>query len=143
VEEFLADGQTYAIFIDNLGSRPEYLPRLCLALQPLEVTWSAAVTIDATDGPSLVRETALARCTGVFVGFESLAEENLAEARKKTLRPMDYARRMAVLHDHGIQVSGSFVLGVDQDRKDVFERTVAWIENDPTYQSQTKTYQRL
>ena len=35
---------------------------------------------------------------------------------------------MALLHDHGIQVNGSFVLGFDHDRPDVFERTVAWIE---------------
>ena len=35
---------------------------------------------------------------------------------------------MAILHDHGIQVNGSFVLGFDHDREDVFDRTVAWIE---------------
>jgi radical SAM superfamily enzyme YgiQ (UPF0313 family) len=72
---------------------------------------------------------ALAGCTGVFVGFESLAAENLVEASKKTPSPSDYARRVAILHDHGIQVNGSFVLGFDHDRPDVFERTVAWIES--------------
>ncbi len=129
VAEFRADGQPYGVFIDNnLGSRPEYLRSLCRALRPLEVIWSAAVTIDVTDDPSLVREMALAGCTGVFVGFESLADENLSEARKKTPRTADYARRVGLLHDHGIQVNGSFVLGFDHDRGDVFERTVAWIE---------------
>ena len=129
VEEFLADGQPYAVFVDNnLGSRPGFLRRLCRALRPLELIWSAAVTIDVTDDPSLVREMALAGCTGVFVGFESLAVENLDEAGKRTPGPADYARRVAVLHDHGIQVNGSFVLGFDHDRPDVFARTVAWIE---------------
>jgi radical SAM superfamily enzyme YgiQ (UPF0313 family) len=97
-------------------------------LRPLEVIWSAAVTIDVTDDPALVREMAMAGCTGVFVGFESLAGENLDDANKKTPRPEDYARRVAILHDHGIQVNGSFVLGFDHDRRDVFDRTVAWIE---------------
>ena len=60
---------------------------------------------------------ALAGCTGVFVGFESLTDENLADARKKTPRTEDYARRVRILHDHGIQVNGSFVLGFDHDRK--------------------------
>ncbi len=130
VAEFRDDGQPYAVFVDNnLGSRPEYLRSLCLALRPLGVIWSAAVTIDVTDDPSLVREMALAGCTGVFVGFESLAVENLTESGKKTPSPADYARRVAVLHDHGIQVNGSFVLGFDHDRRDVFERTVAWIES--------------
>jgi radical SAM superfamily enzyme YgiQ (UPF0313 family) len=129
VDELLADGQPYAVFTDNnLGSRPEYLRRLCLALRPLGVIWSAAVTIDVTNDPSLVREMALAGCTGVFVGFESLTDENLADAGKRTPSPIDYARRVGVLHDNGIQVNGSFVLGFDNDRKNVFERTVAWIE---------------
>jgi radical SAM superfamily enzyme YgiQ (UPF0313 family) len=129
VAEFRADGQPYGVFIDNnLGSRPQYLRALCRALRPLEVIWSAAVTIDVTDDPSLVREMALAGCTGVFVGFESLANENLVEASKKTPSPTDYARRVAILHDHGIQVNGSFVLGFDHDRRDVFEETVGWIE---------------
>ena len=76
VAEFRDDGQPYGVFIDNnLGSRPEYLRSLCRALRPLEMIWSAAVSIDVTDDPSLVREMALAGCTGVFVGFESLADE--------------------------------------------------------------------
>jgi radical SAM superfamily enzyme YgiQ (UPF0313 family) len=129
VAEFRDDGQPYGVFVDNnLGSRPEYLRSLCQALRPLGVIWSAAVSIDVTDDPSLVRAMALGGCTGVFVGFESLADENLAEAGKKTPRTADYARRVGLLHDHGIQVNGSFVLGFDHDHEDVFERTVAWIE---------------
>lgn len=127
--EFAADRQPYGVFVDNnLGSRPDYLRRLCRALRPLDKIWSAAVTIDVTDDPSLVREMALAGCTGVFVGFESLDGGNLDAARKRTPRPADYARRVRVLHDHGIQVNGSFVLGFDGDGPDVFARTVDWIE---------------
>jgi radical SAM superfamily enzyme YgiQ (UPF0313 family) len=127
--EFAEDGQPYAVFVDNnLGSNREYLRALCKALRPLNRIWSAAVTIDVTDDPSLVRAMALAGCTGVFVGFESLTDENLAEARKKTPKTADYARRIRILHDNGIQVNGSFVLGFDHDRKDVFSRTAEWIE---------------
>jgi radical SAM superfamily enzyme YgiQ (UPF0313 family) len=130
VSEFSKDDQPYAVFIDNnLGSRPDYLRRLCRALRPLEKIWSAAVTIDVTDDPGLVREMALAGCTGVFIGFESLSGQNLADARKKTPSPEDYARRVEVLHRNGIQVNGSFVLGFDHDRPDVFEKTVEWIES--------------
>jgi len=129
--EFEADDQPYAVFVDNnLGSRREYLRALCGALRPLQKIWSAAVSIDVTDDPGLIRDMALAGCTGVFVGFESLTDENLLEARKKTPRTADYARRVRMLHDHGIQVNGSFVLGFDHDRKDVFARTAQWIEEN-------------
>jgi radical SAM superfamily enzyme YgiQ (UPF0313 family) len=127
--EFAANEQPYGVFIDNnLGSRPAYLRRLCRALRPLERIWSAAVSIDVTDDPTTIREMALAGCTGVFIGFESLHPDNIANSGKKSPRPDDYARRVAILHDHGIQVNGSFVFGFDHDRQDVFERTVEWIE---------------
>src|SRR5262249_13872036 len=45
-------------------------------------------------------------------------------------RTEDYARRVRLLHDHGIQVNGSFVLGFDHDGPDVFERTAHWIEDN-------------
>jgi radical SAM superfamily enzyme YgiQ (UPF0313 family) len=130
-DEFAADDQSYAVFIDNnLGSRREYLRKLCLALQPLNKIWSAAVSIDVTDDPELIREMAVAGCSGVFIGFESLSDDNLADARKKTPKTSDYARRVRLLHDYGIQVNGSFVLGFDHDRKDVFARTAEWIEEN-------------
>jgi len=129
--EYLADGQPYGVFIDNnLGSNRAYLRELCQALRPLNKIWSAAVSIDVTDDPSLIRTMALAGCTGVFIGFESLTDENLAAARKKTPKAADYARRVRMLHENGIQVNGSFVLGFDHDRKDVFPRTADWIEEN-------------
>ena len=129
--EFAADGQPYAVFIDNnLGSNREYLRALCQALRPLNRIWSAAVSIDVTDDPSLIRAMAVAGCTGVFVGLESLTDQNLADARKKTPKTADYARRTRLLHDNGIQVNASFVLGFDHDRPDVFARTAEWIEEN-------------
>ncbi len=116
--QFAADGQPYAVFIDNnLGAHPEYPRALCRALRPLERIWSAAVTLDVTDDPSLVREMALAGCTGVFIGFETLKDENLAAARKRSPRAEDYARRVHLLREHGIHVNGSFVVGFDGDRR--------------------------
>ncbi len=81
-----------------------------------------------TDDPTLVREMALAGCTGVFVGFESLENGNIRDAGKKSPRTEAYSERVRILHDNGIQVNGSFVLGFDHDRPDVFARTVDWIE---------------
>jgi radical SAM superfamily enzyme YgiQ (UPF0313 family) len=121
--------EPYGVFIDNnLGSNREYLHRVCRALRPLRKIWSAAVSIDVTDDPSMVRAMALGGCMGVFIGFESLTDQNLSDAKKKTPKTADYARRVRMLHDNGIQVNGSFVLGFDHDDKDVFARTSDWVE---------------
>ncbi len=129
--EIAHSDEPYAVFIDNnLGARKEYLRSLCYGLRPARKIWSAAISIDVTDDPTLVREMALAGCTGVFIGFESLTDDNLADAHKKTPKAADYARRIQMLHDHGIQVNGSFVLGFDHDRRDVFAQTADWIESN-------------
>lgn len=127
--QFEADRQPYAVFIDNnLGSHRDFLRNLCQTLRPARKIWSAAVTLDVTDEPSLVREMALAGCTGVFIGFESLTDQNLSDARKRTPRAEDYARRLKMFHENGIQVNGSFVVGFDGDRLDTFTTLVQWIE---------------
>ena len=135
VEQVVAEvcdaGQSYVVFMDNnLGSDRRYLRELCRALEPLQVIWSAAVTIDVTDDPGLVREMALAGCTGVFIGLESLEDRNMADARKKSPPAEDYARRVEIFHRCGIQVNGSFVFGFDHDQPDVFAKTVDWIETN-------------
>ena len=53
-----------------------------------------------------------------------------ADSHKKTPKTSDYARRVRILHDYGIQVNGSFVFGFDHDRKDVFTHTAEWIEEN-------------
>lgn len=127
--QFAQDAQPYAVFTDNnLGASRPYLHSLCRALRPLNRIWSAAVSLDVTDDEDLVREMALAGCTGVFVGFESLSNANLTAAGKKTPHPADYARRVELFHRWGIQVNGSFVFGFDHDEPDVFQKTVEWIE---------------
>jgi len=124
-----AADEPYGVFIDNnLGSRHDYLRALSRAMGRTQKIWSAAVSLDVTDDADLVRDMALGGCTSVFVGFESLSGENLDEARKKSPRPADYARRVELFHRNGIQVNGSFVFGFDHDGPDVFEKTVEWIE---------------
>jgi hypothetical protein len=89
VAEFEATGEPYAVFIDNnLGSRRDYLHALCQSLKPIKKVWSAAVTMDVTDDPALVREMALAGCMGVFIGFESLSDDNLSASHRRRRRPM-------------------------------------------------------
>jgi radical SAM superfamily enzyme YgiQ (UPF0313 family) len=131
VDQFGATREPYAVFTDNnLGSKPAYLRQLCHALRPLEKIWSAAVTLDVTDDPDLVREMARAGCTGVFIGLESLSDQNIVDSGKRSPRAEEYARRVEIFHRVGIQVNASFVLGFDHDDDGVFDRTATWIESN-------------
>jgi radical SAM superfamily enzyme YgiQ (UPF0313 family) len=129
--EFRETQAPYGVFVDNnLGSNRRYLRSLCQALAPLGKIWSAAVTLDVTDDPTLVRDMALAGCTGVFIGFESLTDRNISASGKRSPRALEYANRVALFHDNGIQVNGSFVLGFDHDDCDSFAELAGWIEQN-------------
>jgi len=113
--EFAADKQPYAVFIDNnLGSRRDYLHQLCAALRPLnkfgvrqlllmsptiQVSFATWLWLDAQEYSLVSNHSPI---------------NNLVDAHKKTPKTSDYARRVRILHDYGIQVNGSFVLGFDQ-----------------------------
>ena len=131
VYEFQANGQPYAVFIDNnLGSRPDYLHSLCAALRPSKKSGAPRSPSTSPTIPSWSAKwhSPVARASSSASNL--LSDDNLLAARKKTPKTADYARRLRILHDHGIQVNGSFVLGFDHDRKDVFTRTAQWIEEN-------------
>lgn len=126
--EIDAIGERYVVFTDNnLMADPRWGIELCRALRTRDLLWSAAVTIDVARNAELVREMAASGCQGVFVGLETLSDDNLREQRKRTLPPSEYERAVSLLHDHGIEVNGSFVFGFDHDGPDVFDRTLEFI----------------
>jgi radical SAM superfamily enzyme YgiQ (UPF0313 family) len=141
IQQIVDLGDAYVVFLDNnLSSDQDYLVELCRRLEPLGIIWSAAVSLDVTDNPVLVRQMAWSGCTGVFVGFESLNPANLALESKSSPPPDEFGWRARVFQDSGIQVNGSFVLGFDHDRSDVFERTTDWID---THKLECATFQIL
>jgi radical SAM superfamily enzyme YgiQ (UPF0313 family) len=62
----------------------------------------------------------------IFVGFETLAPENLRRSNKRQNLGRDYKAVADRLHSLGIMINGSFVFGMDDDNEDVFRRTVDW-----------------
>jgi radical SAM superfamily enzyme YgiQ (UPF0313 family) len=113
-----------------IGPAREYLRELCYALRPLNKIWSAAVSIDVTDDPSLIRTMALAGCTGVFIGFESLRDEKPRRRTEEDAEDCRLCAPGACVTRHRHPNNGSFVLGFDHNRKDVFICTAEWIEDN-------------
>jgi radical SAM superfamily enzyme YgiQ (UPF0313 family) len=129
--EIDAVGEPYVVFTDNnLMADADYGLRLARGLRERRLIWSAALTVDVARHPRLVAEMAASGCQGVFVGLETLQDASLAEAGKRTLPPSRYRDAVRLLHDHGIQVNGSFVFGFDHDGPDVFERTLRFIVDE-------------
>jgi len=88
--------------------------------------FQGAATVDSILRGDLIEAAAEAGLRSLFVGFESLDENNLHQSQKHQNLGRDYAEAIRRLHSLGIMINGSFVFGLDSDGPDVFERTVDW-----------------
>ena len=67
--------------------------------------FQGAATVQAVLRPGMVEAAAAAGLRSLFVGFETLSEENLRSQRKKQNLGRDYATAIRRLHDNGVMVT--------------------------------------
>ncbi|MFN7970741.1 MAG: radical SAM protein [Acidobacteriota bacterium] len=88
-----------------------------MAAAELGKSWVTQVTINFGDDAELCRRARAAGCAGVFIGLESPDTASLARIRKdgkSRRRGLPYYREnVARIHEAGIGVVGSFILGID------------------------------
>ena len=64
----------------------------------------------------------------MFVGIESLSQENLRATHKVPNVGTDMGKAVTTIHKAGIEIIGSFVLGLDGDDSSTFAKTVAFAQ---------------
>lgn len=118
----------YVLFMDDsLIGDHEYARELFSAMVPLGRRWFSQCGVGIAHDPKLLELAARSGCRGLFVGFESLSEENLRSWRKGSNLAKDYAATVDGLHNAGIAVFAGFVFGADHDTEDVFPRTLEFL----------------
>ena len=111
---------------DHLFGDRRFAAALFDGMRGMGRLWQAAGTVNAVLAPDLLERAVQCGLRSLFVGFETLNPENLAEQRKYQNLRRDYAAAIRRLHDLGVMINGSFVFGMDGDDPTVFERTVEW-----------------
>jgi radical SAM superfamily enzyme YgiQ (UPF0313 family) len=111
---------------DHLLGHKRFASSLFEGMRGMGRIFQGAATVDSILRGDLIEQAADAGLRSLFVGFESLAPENLIQSQKKQNLGRDYEQAIDRLHDLGIMINGSFVFGLDGDTPDVFERTVNW-----------------
>lgn len=107
---------------DNLIARTDHALALMERLKKHRLRWVCQAPITIAQDESMLRHFAEAGCHGIFIGFESLNENNLAIMGKPQNRVDFYEECIRRIHDHGIGVYGSFVFGYDHDTVAVFDQ---------------------
>ena len=109
---------------DNIVGRPEHTEKLLTRLASLKKKWIAQASVTVAHNDKLLRLLQNSGCQGLFIGFETTSAEGLKEANKKWNMNRDYFEIINKLHEHGISLVGSFIVGFDSDDKSCFDRVL-------------------
>lgn len=115
----------------NLAGSPGYAADLFREIAPMQVLWGSQATITLAQNRRLLAAAGQAGCMIAFVGLESVQPGSLALGSKGWSRPASYPDLIRRLHDHGIAVIGSFIVGFDTDGPEIFDRILDFVfENE-------------
>jgi radical SAM superfamily enzyme YgiQ (UPF0313 family) len=116
------------LFLDlSPVENPTYIKQLYRELIPLKKRWGGLATIRIANDREMLKLAAQSGCGGLLIGFESVSPTTIKQMKKGFNKPNQYSEAAKILHDHGIAINGCFVFGLDGDDKDVFQRTVEFV----------------
>jgi radical SAM superfamily enzyme YgiQ (UPF0313 family) len=138
-------------FVDTRWGR-----QLCEALIDERVHWFTETDISVADDDELLPLLRRARCRQLLIGLESTDAEHLTGVelrsdfkRRRAAESMEAVRKIQAA---GVTVNGCFVLGLDHQGPDIFQRVLDFAMQVPLYEVQvtvmtpfpgTPLYQRL
>jgi radical SAM superfamily enzyme YgiQ (UPF0313 family) len=106
---------------DNMFVNRKRTREILDAIKPLKVRYFSETDISVADDDFLLKQLQESGCVTLFIGFESLIPENLASIDKdgwKLKQSRYYSEKCKKIQSYGIQVLGSFMVGLDYDTRD-------------------------
>jgi radical SAM superfamily enzyme YgiQ (UPF0313 family) len=85
-------------------------------------------SVNLADEPELLDLMAQAGFKKVFVGLETPVTESLEECRKVQNRKRDLVEVVRTLQRSGLEVMGGFIIGFDNDPRDIFRRQFEFVQ---------------
>lgn len=93
-----------------------------------QITFLTEASLNLVDDDELVELMVQAGFKRVFVGIESPQEASLAECGKVQNKSRDMVAAVRKLHRSGMEVMGGFIVGFDNDPRDIFLRQMRFIQ---------------
>jgi radical SAM superfamily enzyme YgiQ (UPF0313 family) len=110
---------------DNFTADRDHARDICRSIidSGLRLQWSAQVRLELARDSDLLDIMRRAGCRTVFIGFESVNQEALAESGKsQSAQEMIHA--VKTIRRAGIDIHGMFIFGFDSDRQQDLESTL-------------------
>ena len=128
IEELKALRRDVMFLDDNIIADKEYAKELFAKMIPLRKCWFGQCGINFAYDDELLRLASASGCRGMFIGLESLSQDNLTDCGKNSNRACDYLRAIQRIHSQGIGVFAGIVFGMDGDQPDVFRNTIKFLQ---------------
>jgi len=119
---FLAD--------DNVTAKEDYALGLFEVFKRHEVKWMGFTTIKIAMNEGLLRKARESGCISLFIGFESLLQENLDHVSKRFVNAKELSSLVKIIQGHHIGIHGSFIFGFDGDDPAIFKKTVEFVQKN-------------
>ena len=130
INEIKSLPQKFLKFSDaSLTIDPEYTKNLFLEMKGLKKRFNCFGNQNVLcEDDELLKLAKQAGCVAWYVGFESTSQETLNKIGKGSNKVEDYVLTTKKIHEHGMVVSGSFILGFDGDTTSTFNETLKMME---------------
>ena len=119
---------------DTMTQNRNWMVTFCDGLQQsgLDLTWTCYARVDTMD-PLLLNKMKQAGCFNIFYGFEA-GSQTLLDLVDKKIRVEDSIRVCRWTREAGIEVRGSFMLGLPGETPALAQKTINFaLELDPDY----------
>ncbi len=121
-------GSDFIYFVDdNFVANRRHAMEIMEQLIPLKLIYGCLATASVGDDPELLDLMARSGCLHVNIGMETISPESLKAINKKQNRIREYERQFRNLRLRGIGFSVNVMFGLDGDRPDIFDTTVAFL----------------
>jgi len=126
-------GQVFFVddnFIGNKGYLKAHLLPALIQWQKdrKEIPFNTEASVNLADDPELMEMMVKAGFDTVFIGIETPNEESLAECNKQQNKNRNLLESVKLIQRSGLQVTGGFIVGFDNDTPSIFQRQIEFIQ---------------
>lgn len=124
------DQKSIIYFVDeDIGIYPDYKIELFQRIGRYNIPWIALAGVEVGKNERLLKVMANSGCKMLYIGFESLDEDNLKSINKAGINKVkEYKEIIKNIHKYKIEVCGLFIFGLDKDKKGLAKQTIRFIK---------------
>lgn len=121
-------GEYLFVADDNVTAKEDYALDLLEILKRHQVKWMGFATVQVAKNERLLKKARESGCISLFIGFESLLQENVDGVSKRFVNTKELSDLVRTIQHHQIGIHGSFIFGFDGDDPAVFKKTVEFVQ---------------